>query len=85
MVDKIRAVRVEGYRNEHTPDAEWYKSPFSNPQHVDDCVAFSPLPNGGIAIASTREPDRKPLTYDAGEVRAFIQGVAAGAFDGLTA
>lgn len=85
MADMTKAVAAEGYENAHMPGVTFQKSPYSNVQHVDDCLGFAPLPGGGIAIASTRDANAVPLTFDAGEVAAFVKGAKAGAFDHLTA
>ncbi|MGW0733141.1 DUF397 domain-containing protein [Streptomyces sp. NPDC002851] len=78
------ALEVTGYRNNHVPDARWFKSSFSDLDHSKDCVVFTELDDGLIGISDSKDPDAAVLRLSRGEITAFVQGAKAGAFDAST-
>jgi hypothetical protein len=65
------------------PPLRWQKSRRSNPS--GNCVEMARLPDGGIAMRNSRDPDGPVLIYTSGEVAAFIAGARDGDFDNLVA
>ncbi|MBT8227756.1 MAG: DUF397 domain-containing protein [Dactylosporangium sp.] len=63
------------------PPLAWQKSKRSNPS--GNCVEMAPLPNGGIAVRNSRDPNGPALVYTLDEMSAFIGGVRDGDFDNL--
>jgi hypothetical protein len=57
----------------------WIKSSlsFSN----GNCVEVSSLPDGGMAVRNSRDPEGPVLTFTRDEWQAFIGGVRKGEFD----
>jgi len=61
----------------------WQKSGRSNPS--GNCVECAALPDGGVAVRNSRDPQGPALIYTAAEIEAFILGVRDGDFDNLLA
>lgn len=68
-----------------TNDVTWRKSPFSTgDMNGGQCIEFAELPEGGFAIRDSKLGSSSPiLNYTQGELRAFVLGAKAGAFDDL--
>ncbi|MFE4666626.1 DUF397 domain-containing protein [Streptomyces sp. NPDC056716] len=58
--------------------ADWQKSSFSDAGQ--GCVEITDLPDGGIAVRDSKNPDRPALRYNAEEWAAFRRGMFAGEF-----
>jgi hypothetical protein len=56
--------------------AVWHKSSRSNGQ--GNCVEVAFLPEGGVAVRNSRDPDGSVLIFTSSEYDAFVEGVAAG-------
>jgi hypothetical protein len=63
------------------PNVTWQKSRRSNPS--GNCVELAGLPDGGVAVRNSRDPDGPALIYTADEIAAFIAGARDGDFDHL--
>jgi len=61
----------------------WQKSGRSNPS--GNCVECAVLPDGGVAVRNSRDPQGPALIYTPAEIEAFILGVRDGDFDNLLA
>jgi hypothetical protein len=61
--------------------ARWRTSSFSD---RGNCVAVARLDDGTIAVRNSNHPEATALRLAAGPVRAFVDGVKAGEFDGLS-
>jgi hypothetical protein len=59
----------------------WQKSRRSNPS--GNCVECAALPDGGVAVRNSRDPEGPALLYTPAEIEAFILGVRDGDFDNL--
>ena len=59
----------------------WQKSGRSNPS--GNCVEAAALPDGGVAVRNSRDPEGPALIYTPAEIEAFILGVRDGDFDNL--
>jgi Domain of unknown function (DUF397) len=59
----------------------WQKSGRSGPN--GNCVECAALPDGGVAVRNSRDPQGPALVYTKAEIEAFIQGVRDGDFDNL--
>jgi hypothetical protein len=59
----------------------WQKSGRSNPS--GNCVECAALPDGGVAVRNSRDPQGPALIYTPAEIEAFILGVRDGDFDNL--
>ena len=59
----------------------WQKSGRSGPN--GNCVECAALPDGGVAVRNSRDPQGPALVYTAAEIEAFILGVRDGDFDNL--
>ncbi|HEV7962523.1 MAG TPA: DUF397 domain-containing protein [Actinoplanes sp.] len=59
----------------------WQKSGRSNPS--GNCVECAALPDGGVAVRNSRDPEGPALIYTPAEIEAFILGVRDGDFDNL--
>ena len=57
-------------------DLKWRKSPHSNPS--GNCVEIADLPDGGLAVRDSKDPDGPFLEFSKGERVAFIEGVRDG-------
>lgn len=63
------------------PVVAWQKSRRSNPS--GNCVEMARLPDGGIAVRNSRDPNGPALIYTLAEIEAFIGGARDGDFDNL--
>jgi hypothetical protein len=61
--------------------AKWIKSTSSYGN--GDCVQVASLPDGGVGVRDSKDPDGPVLEYTPAEWRAFLAGVKAGEFDAL--
>jgi hypothetical protein len=59
----------------------WQKSGRSGPN--GNCVECAALPDGGVAVRNSKDPQGPALVYTAAEIEAFILGVRDGDFDNL--
>lgn len=59
----------------------WQKSRRSNPS--GNCVEMAALPDGGIAVRNSRDPQGPALVYTMDEIIAFVEGARDGDFDNL--
>ena len=73
MVNGMSASQLQG--------VTWQKSARSNPS--GNCVECAALPDGGVAVRNSRDPDGPALLYTPAEIEAFILGVRDGDFDYL--
>jgi hypothetical protein len=61
--------------------ASWRKSSYSNSQ--GNCVEFAALPEGGVAVRNSRDPQGPALIYTRAEIAALLAGAKDGEFDDL--
>jgi hypothetical protein len=61
---------------------EWTKSTSSSP-HGGNCVEVAELPNGGVAVRNSRDPQGPRLEFTRDEFHAFLSGAKGGEFDGF--
>jgi Domain of unknown function (DUF397) len=61
--------------------ARWCKSSHSSPQ--GNCVEFTGLPGGQIAMRNSRHPDGPALIFTEGQLRDLIDTLKSGDFDHL--
>ena len=73
MVNGMSASQLQG--------VTWQKSARSNPSV--NCVECAALPDGGVAVRNSRDPEGPALIYTPAEIEAFILGVRDGDFDNL--
>ena len=73
MVNGMSARQLQG--------VTWQKSGRSNPS--GNCVECAALPDGGVAVRNSRDPEGPALIYTPAEIEAFILGVRDGDFDNL--
>lgn len=59
----------------------WQKAPQS--YEVGNCVEVARLPEGGVALRNSRDPEGPALIFTDAEAQAFAAGVSGGAFDHL--
>ena len=59
----------------------WLNSRRSNPS--GNCVEVAELPDGGVAVRNSRDPEGPALIYTSAEITAFILGAKDGDFDHL--
>lgn len=62
-------------------EVTWRKSRRSNSQGT--CVELASLPDGTVAVRSSRHPGSSPLVFSSAEINAFIRGAKDGEFDDL--
>ena len=62
--------------------AAWIKSSYSGPTG-GNCVEVAFLPNGGVAMRSSRHPDGPALIFTCAEWDAFLAGARDGEFGPL--
>jgi hypothetical protein len=60
----------------------WRRSSFCN--GASTCVEFAALPDGGVAMRDSKDPEGPVLTFTADEWAAFTAGVRGGEFDCAT-
>jgi hypothetical protein len=72
---------VPEVQHAETADLAWRKSRRRNPKGT--CVEVAPLPDGGVAVRSSRHRDGPVLLYTRAEMTAFVLGVKDGEFDDL--
>jgi hypothetical protein len=65
------------------PPLAWQKSNRSNPS--GNCVELAQLPDGGIAVRNSRDPEGPVLIYTSEEIAAFVAGARDGDFDNMVA
>jgi hypothetical protein len=46
-----------------------------------NCVEVAPVPDGGVAVRDSKDPEGPILRFTAAEWAAFAEGMAAGEFD----
>lgn len=63
------------------PEVAWQKSRRSNPS--GNCVEVAALPDGGVAVRNSRDPQGPALVYTCDEIAAFLAGAKDGEFDHL--
>jgi Domain of unknown function (DUF397) len=73
MVNGMPAGQLQG--------VTWQKSGRSGPN--GNCVECAALPDGGVAMRNSKDPEGPALIYTAAEIEAFIGGVRDGDFDNL--
>ncbi|MER6573064.1 DUF397 domain-containing protein [Streptomyces sp. NPDC001093] len=61
----------------------WIKSRKSEANGM--CVEAVRLPQGGVALRNSTDPDGPALVFTVGEMDAFIDGAKKGEFDALVA
>ena len=61
--------------------ARWCKSSLSSPQ--GNCVEFTGLPGGQIAMRNSRHPDGPALIFTQGQLRDLIDTLKSGELDHL--
>lgn len=66
--------------NNNDNNLRWFKSTRSNGQG-GNCVETARLPDGGMAVRDSKNPDGPMLTFTPGEWAAFADGVKDGEFD----
>jgi hypothetical protein len=59
----------------------WRKSRRSNAS--GNCVELAQLPEGGVALRNSRDPEGPALLFTRDEITAFVNGVRSGDFDDL--
>jgi Domain of unknown function (DUF397) len=59
----------------------WRKASASMPG--GSCVELAPLPEGGVAVRDSKDPQGPVLRFTPAEWAAFTTGMAAGEFDEL--
>lgn len=57
----------------------WFKSSASD--SAGGCVEAARLPDGGMAVRDSKDPEGPVLSYTAHEWECFLAGVAGGEFD----
>ena len=62
-------------------DTQWRKSSYSNSQ--GNCVEFSAVADGSVAMRNSRDPQGPALLYTRAEITAMIAGIKDGEFDDL--
>ncbi|MET8646450.1 DUF397 domain-containing protein [Streptomyces sp. NPDC004074] len=72
---------VNGVSASTLRDVTWIKSRQSAIE--GNCVEMAALPDGGVALRNSRDPEGPALIYTRAEVAAFLAGARAGEFDAL--
>ena len=72
---------VNGMPAEQLQAVIWQKSGRSGPN--GNCVECAALPDGGVAVRNSRDPQGPALIYTRAEIEAFVLGVRDGDFDNL--
>lgn len=60
----------------------WVRSGRSNAS--GNCVEVAQLPDGGVAVRNSRDPEGPALIYTRAEMTAFVAGAKDGDFDAFT-
>jgi Domain of unknown function (DUF397) len=60
-------------------ELHWFKSSLSTPN--GDCVEAAALPDGGMALRNSRDPEGGTLRFTEKEWACFAGGVRAGEFE----
>jgi hypothetical protein len=63
------------------PPLVWRKASASKAD--GNCVELAPLPDGGVAVRDSKDPNGPTLRFTATEWAAFARGLAVGDFDDL--
>ena len=50
-----------------------------------ECVEVAGLPDGGVALRNSRDPEGPALVFTRAELRAFLDGAKGAEFDSLAA
>ncbi|MEU8353100.1 MULTISPECIES: DUF397 domain-containing protein [Streptomyces] len=61
--------------------AAWRKSRYSNPS--GNCVELTRLPDGGVAVRNSRDPEGPALVYTRDEMAVFLHSAKDGEFDSM--
>lgn len=64
--------------NKPTPASHWVKSSLSKAN--GNCVEVAGLPDGGVGVRNSRDPDGPVLQFTSDEWHAFLGGVRRGEF-----
>ncbi|MER7048539.1 MULTISPECIES: DUF397 domain-containing protein [Streptomyces] len=72
---------VNGMRASRLDSVTWTKSSHSNA--TGNCVELAELPDGGVAIRNSRDPQGPALVYTRDEIAAFVAGARSGDFDAV--
>ena len=73
--------RYNGVPAGDLPGARWRKSARSSAQ--GNCVELALLPDAGVAVRNSRDPEGPALVFTDAELKAFVGGVKDGDFDDL--
>lgn len=75
-----RTAAAGGHGNVDRSGLSWRKSSHSN--HQSACVEMAGIDRESIAFRDSKDPDGPLLIFTRGEVRAFVEQVAAGKITG---
>jgi hypothetical protein len=75
----MAAELFNGMRASALAPVSWVKSRHSNA--TGNCVELAALPDGGVALRNSRDPEGPALVYTRDEIAAFIAGARDGDFD----
>lgn len=73
ITNGVPAAQIEG--------VTWLKARAS--LGAGECVEVAELPDGGVALRNSRDPEGPALVFTRGELRAFLDGAKGSEFDGL--
>ncbi|MFD3971391.1 DUF397 domain-containing protein [Streptomyces cyaneofuscatus] len=86
LSNRKKEFRMVDYKNGMAASlipGQWMKSRMSEANGM--CVEVAALPQGGVAIRNSTDPDGPALIVKNGEMAAFIDGAKNGEFDSLCA